>query len=131
VERIWVPGPAYVMALGDLARAVEARRGVEALASVGEARRALDRLNDRAVALARAEGATWAEVGAAFGITRQSAQVRWRQGPRPVERACHFAGTRDGCQQVATTARGAVPLCEPCEASSSSLKRLPRGAPRR
>lgn len=27
---------------------------------------------------ARAEGATWAEVGAAFGVTRQAALRRWR-----------------------------------------------------
>ncbi len=125
-ERVWVPGPAYVFPLGDLARAVQERRGREALGTVTAAAAALDDLTKRAVALARAEGATWAEVGAVFGITRQSAQVRWREAPRvSAERACHFAGARDGCQQVATTRRGAVPLCEPCEAGSSSLKRLP------
>lgn len=30
------------------------------------------------VARARAEGATWAEVDAAFGVTRQAALRRWR-----------------------------------------------------
>lgn len=30
------------------------------------------------VARARADGATWAEVGAAFGVTRQAALRRWR-----------------------------------------------------
>lgn len=31
------------------------------------------------VARARADGATWTEVGAAFGVTRQAALRRWRQ----------------------------------------------------
>lgn len=30
------------------------------------------------VARARADGATWAEVGATFGVTRQAALRRWR-----------------------------------------------------
>jgi hypothetical protein len=40
---------------------------------------------------------------------------------------CYFAGKRATCQLVATMARGLVPLCDPCEVASSSLKRLPLG----
>lgn len=32
---------------------------------------------DRAVAAARSAGASWADIGRAVGITRQSAQARW------------------------------------------------------
>ncbi len=127
---VWVPGPKYVQPLGVLARAVEEKRGRDGLAAIEAAREAVEHLAGRAVRLARAEGATWAEIGAANGTSRQAAHLRWAP-PRPLVRevqACHYAGARDACQQVATTARGSVPLCEPCEASSSSLKRLPRAA---
>jgi hypothetical protein len=127
---VWVPGPAYVQPLGHLARAVEEKRGRDALAAIEAAREAVEVLAGRAVRLARAEGATWAEIGAVNGTSRQAAHLRWAPRRPPEVRdgqACHYAGDRDACQQVATTARGAVPLCEPCEAASSSLKRLPRG----
>ncbi len=77
VERVWVPGPAYVFPLGDLARAVQERRGLDALGTVTAAAAALDYLTNRAVLLARDEGATWSQIGAVFGITRQSAWTRW------------------------------------------------------
>lgn len=40
--------------------------------------RQLHHLAGLLVARARADGATWAEVGAAFGVTRQAALRRWR-----------------------------------------------------
>lgn len=37
---------------------------------------------------------------------------------------CHFDGRGRGCLGAAVVQRGSVPLCEACEAGSSSLKRL-------
>jgi len=55
--------------------------GVDALtevqAAAGAAAQAKLRL-DAAVALARHSGASWADIGRAAGMTRQSAQERWR-----------------------------------------------------
>jgi len=82
------------------------------------------------VATARADGATWADVGTSHGISRQAACERFGAARsvelEPEPTPCHFAGKRATCSQVATTARGSVPLCEPCESSGSSLTRLPR-----
>jgi len=47
----------------------------DAAAAFGSASEALD----RAVRSARAAGASWADIGRAVGITRQSAQARWAQ----------------------------------------------------
>jgi hypothetical protein len=38
---------------------------------------------------------------------------------------CHNDGALIGCQGAAVLLRGSVPLCQFCEDSSSSLKRLP------
>lgn len=54
--------------------------GVAAAAhAVAQARRQLD----TAVAMARVAGASWADVGKAAGISRQSAHERWGQEPSP------------------------------------------------
>ncbi len=130
-HQIWIPGPAYVQPLGDLARAVQHRRGGDALAAVSGAYVALDDLAARAVRLARAEGRTWTEVGEAFGVSKQAAHARWGsakgKGSVSPSPRCNFSGNRAGCVHYAEVMRGTVPLCEPCEAASSSLKRLPLG----
>ena len=48
-----------------------------------------------------------------------SARTRAREAVR-----CHFDGKNRWCSGEAVVQRGAVPLCEPCEGASSSLKRL-------
>jgi hypothetical protein len=51
-----------------------------AVQSVAEAAAAMGRSGDaldRAVKAARSAGASWADIGRAAGITRQSAQARW------------------------------------------------------
>jgi len=53
--------------------------GTDALTEVGAAAQAKLRL-DAAVALARHSGASWADIGRAAGMARQSAQERWRGG---------------------------------------------------
>lgn len=68
-------------ALGQLTAAVKVKRGREALSHAREARRAVDALTDRAVTLARAEGATWKEIGAALGVSTQAAHKRWSGNP--------------------------------------------------
>jgi hypothetical protein len=50
--------------------------------AAGEYARAGERLT-AAVAEARAAGSTWAEIGAAVGITRQAAQERWKNARYP------------------------------------------------
>ena len=40
-----------------------------------------ERISRTEVMAAREEGATWAEVGEAFGVTRQAAHERFRTGP--------------------------------------------------
>jgi hypothetical protein len=124
---VWVAGVEHAGPLGSLARAVAEKRGRDALAAIGPARQALDKLTARAVQQARDQGLSWADVGAAFGITRQSAHERFaRRPPGPAVQRCYFDGRRSTCSGVATTARAKVPLCEACEDSASSLKRLPR-----
>ncbi|UYY83716.1 hypothetical protein OIT41_20430 (plasmid) [Arthrobacter sp. YA7-1] len=55
----------------------EVRAAAREYASAGE------RLTD-SVAEAKAGGATWAEIGAAVGITRQAAQERWKNARYPL-----------------------------------------------
>ena len=43
--------------------------------------KAADRLSRAEVMAAREDGATWAEVGEAFGISTQTAHERFRSGP--------------------------------------------------
>jgi len=49
------------------------------------AREAADAL-DRVVVLARAQGATWREIGEALGISHQSAHQRWRAHDPEIQR---------------------------------------------
>jgi hypothetical protein len=72
-------------------RASTAKRLAKALASFGEvadplarlaevrgARKALEALEAQTVSEARASGATWGEIGALYGISKQAAQQRFR-----------------------------------------------------
>jgi hypothetical protein len=74
-------------------RATSSRRFAKALASFAEladplarlaevraARRALEALEAQTVAEARASGATWGEIGALYGISKQAAQQRFGHG---------------------------------------------------
>ncbi len=57
--------------------------GIDALTEVGAAAAAAAQAKlrlDAAVALARHSGASWADIGRAAGMARQSAQERWRGG---------------------------------------------------
>lgn len=62
-------------------RVTDALRSVESplarLATVVQVRDHLDELEAESVAEARAAGATWSEVGATIGTTRQGAWNRW------------------------------------------------------
>ena len=78
--------PELADALGRLAEALDRRPGDERTShldmavladSISHQVRALAR---QLVARARSDGATWAEIGAAFGVTRQAALRRWRSG---------------------------------------------------
>ena len=53
--------------------------GIEAVRQAVEGRRAADVRLDHAVAAARANGSSWAEIGDAVGKSRQSAHERWRR----------------------------------------------------
>ncbi len=75
------------------ARSGDGEAALEALADVGELRRALDQTELTAVRAARREGRSWTEIATQLGITRQSAWEKWRDlddaaGPeRPVAAA--------------------------------------------
>lgn len=60
----------------------EALLGLEAAAR--EYNRAGQRLA-KTVAAAKAAGASWADIGRAVGISRQSAHERWADKPAPVD----------------------------------------------
>ena len=73
---------------------LEAVAGVEAAAR--EYNQAGHRL-DKTVAAAKAAGASWADIGRAVGISRQSAHQRWADGinPAPVsDQATHLTAAR-------------------------------------
>lgn len=53
--------------------------GIPAVRQAVEDRRAADARLDYAVAAARACGSSWAEIGDAVGMSRQSAHERWRR----------------------------------------------------
>lgn len=80
---------------------MEAHLGIVARISA-EIADAHDRL-EAAVRDARADGATWAQIGAAAGITRQAAHERWGHLPRAgcprAECDCtdHFSSTSCEC----------------------------------
>lgn len=57
----------------------DGRRGLEAVRRAAEDRRAAELNLDHAVAAARKVGSSWAEIGDAVGISRQSAHERWRR----------------------------------------------------
>ena len=50
---------------------------VHALQAVAAAQAGVDVIARQAVAMARAEGTTWAVIGAALGVTKQAAQQRY------------------------------------------------------
>lgn len=68
-------GPRQVMA--------EAER---ALGDVQLLRRLLDLAEMNAVRAARQAGASWTDVAAMLGVSRQSAWARWRETDEPVQR---------------------------------------------
>lgn len=76
--------PELADALGRLAEALDRRPGVDGTSHLDMAvladsiSRQLHGLAGLLVARARTDGASWAEVGAAFGVTRQAALRRWR-----------------------------------------------------
>jgi hypothetical protein len=52
------------------------------LAALNRLRRVLDARIESLVVAGRGEGASWAEIGAALGVTRQTAHERYRRGTR-------------------------------------------------
>lgn len=66
-----------VRALDALA---EARTPAERLDAARRAREAADLLERENVEAARAAGMTWSEIGKAYGLTKQGAQQRFRNG---------------------------------------------------
>jgi len=95
--------------LDDLRRAVEARgphaSPIDALSAAvavaDEMRVAADELLDGYVGRARAEGCSWAEIGQAFGISKQAAQQRFVASPP----AGPMAGFTDRGRQVVVHAQ--------------------------
>lgn len=51
------------------------------LDAVRRYREALDDLEATTVAAARSDGATWTEIGALYGLSKQGAQQRFRRSP--------------------------------------------------
>lgn len=54
----------------------ERERQLGAIAAYVEQRQAIDAATDERILTARAAGATWDQLGAALGITRQAAKLR-------------------------------------------------------
>ncbi len=102
--------------------------GIDALTEVEAASAAVSQAKlrlDAAVALARNSDASWADIGRATGMTRQSAQERWRSadGPPPAAehepRSAQAASSNTACRpdrvaEVALTERSSpfIPATE-------------------
>lgn len=56
---------------------------LERLETIHDTRVALERLAQEAVDEARASGATWKQIGALYGISKQAAQQRFRRPASP------------------------------------------------
>ena len=78
----------------DVEPNLEFRAAVQAVADVMDQVSESQRRLDEAVAVARAAGATWGQIGAAAGMTRQSAHQRWGHLSEP---DCPRAGC--GCAE--------------------------------
>lgn len=65
------------LALGTATRALAAGRPLDAAESLRLAGAALDALQRRAVREAREAGASWSDVGAVLGTSKQAAQQRY------------------------------------------------------
>jgi Clp amino terminal domain, pathogenicity island component len=96
-----------------LIEAVEARRAAGALAGIEQAVTVageLGALSDRLIGYyaerARAEGCTWAQIGAAIGISRQAAQQRF--GTRAAALGLPDLEQAGGLQRLAPRARDAL-----------------------
>lgn len=87
-----VPPPVLGATLLDVPKATPSRRFTKALATFGSisdplvrlaavraAREDLEALEVQTVREARAAGATWSDIGALFGVSKQAAQQRFRQ----------------------------------------------------
>lgn len=79
-----MPAPNIDRELSDLARRVAGERSsrLERAAALLQISEAADRLARVNVAAARVhDGASWADVGEALGVSRQTAHERYRSGP--------------------------------------------------
>jgi Clp amino terminal domain, pathogenicity island component len=85
---VYLDGIATGLTLEQLCVPIEAGRGVGVLdrvraaaATADELRGLGDELLDRYVQAARADGASWSEIGAALGVTKQAAHERFVDAP--------------------------------------------------
>jgi hypothetical protein len=69
-------GPAGDSTSGVVGRCAGKAGHLAALAALDRLRRVLDGRIEELVAVGRGEGASWAEIGAALGVTRQTAHER-------------------------------------------------------
>src|SRR3546814_13142319 len=74
-------GRAVVELVSSLVAAGSDRSHLERARIAARIAAAAERISRTEVMAAREEGATWAEVGKAFGVTRQGAHERLRTGP--------------------------------------------------
>jgi hypothetical protein len=72
-----IAGPQAAQARELLRDFIESNEGLETLTELAFTARVVEDLTRLAVADARAGGASWADVGQALGITRQSAHERF------------------------------------------------------
>lgn len=74
------PLSAEVRSLRAIAAGVGFQRGVmSGMVDLQEMRRVVDDLEVKAVAVARASGRSWTEIGDALGVSRQAARERFRE----------------------------------------------------
>jgi hypothetical protein len=70
------PGRRFAKALASFASVTDPLARLDA---VRAAREALEALEVQTAAEARSGGATWAQIGALYGVSKQAAQQRFRQ----------------------------------------------------
>lgn len=81
-----LPGKRFERALQSMR---DIQNPLERLSAARRARVACEALESEAVAAARSAGATWKDIGAVYGLSKQGAQQRFRQqqgaGGRPAD----------------------------------------------